>query len=186
VTVSRKLLVVLMEEESPATLRQAIARRGEGETTVHVVAPAQVSALQWLATDEDEPRAEADARALAAEWLLADDAAVEGAGGDVDPVQAVEDALRDFPADEIVLVAHPDQDGGVEASLRGFGLPVTRLGASLPLRRRDGLRARARRVVAGRSQATPFVFFTGVNLALLALALLISLVVVFVVWLWSP
>ena len=150
-TTSRNLLLVLLEEESPAALRQAIAKRGDGETTVHVVAPAQLSALQWLATDEDEARAEADARALEAEWLLADDAAVEGAGGDVDPVQAVEDALRDFPADEILLVARPDQNGGVEASLRRFGLPVTRLGGSLPLRRGDRLRARARSVVAGRS-----------------------------------
>jgi hypothetical protein len=107
---------------------------------------------------------------------------VEGAGGDVDPVQAVEDALRGFPADEILLVAHTDQDGGVEASLRDFGLPVTRLGGSLPLRRRDRLRVRARHIIAGRSTATPFVVFTGVNLALLALALLISLVPVLVVW----
>ena len=98
-TTSRNLLLVLLEEESPAALRQAITKRGDGdgETTVHVVAPARLSALQWLATDEDEARAEADARVLEAEWLLADDAAVEGAGGDVDPVQAVEDALRDLP-----------------------------------------------------------------------------------------
>ena len=40
-----------------------------------------------------------------------------------------------------------------------------------------------RAIVAGRSKATPFVFFAGVNLALLALAILISAVVLLVVWL---
>lgn len=140
-TSSRNLLLVLLEEESPAALRQAIAKRGHGETTVHVVA-AQLSALQWLATDEDEARAEADARALEAEWLLADDAAVEGAG--VDPVQAVEDA----PARPAAC-------------------------ARTPRRRRtqqsDTIRLLHRR------QPGPT-----------CLALLTSLIVVLVVWLWSP
>jgi hypothetical protein len=84
--------------------------------------------------------------------------------------------LRNFRADEILLVGTPDQDGGLEASLRKFGIPVTRLGGSLPLRERDRVREGARRIAAGRSRATPFVFFAGVNLALLLLAVLISLV----------
>jgi hypothetical protein len=91
--------------------------------------------------------------------------------------------LRNFRADEILLVGTPDQDGGLEASLRKFGVPVTRLGGSLPLRERDRVREGARRIAAGRSRATPFVFFAGVNLALLLLTVLISLVVVLVVWL---
>jgi hypothetical protein len=177
------LLVVLLAGGSEARLREAIARRGDATTRVHVVAPAHVSALHWLATDEDEARAEADARALAAEWTLAEDAEVEGEGGDVDAVQAVEDALRSFAADEILVVAGPDEDGGLEESLRAFGVPVTRLGGSLPVRRRDRAREQARRIVYGRSRATPFVFFAGVNLTLLLLAVLISLVVVLVVWL---
>jgi hypothetical protein len=177
------LLVVLLEGGSEAQLREAIARRADAATAVHIVAPAHVSALRWLATDEDEARAEADMRALAAEWSLAEDAEVEGEGGDVDPVQAVEDALRSFPADEILVVAGSDEGGGLDESLRAFGLPVTRLGGSVPVRGRDRARERARRIVYGRSRATPFVFFAGVNLTLVLLAVLISLVVVLVVWL---
>jgi hypothetical protein len=177
------VLVVLLEGGSERRLREAISQRGDDATTVRVVAPAHVSTLQWLATDEDEARAAADARALAAEWTLAEDAEVEGEGGDIDPVQAVEDALRGFAADEILLVGGAKENGGLEASLRSFGVPVTRLGGSLPLRRRDRIRESARRVAYGRSRATPFVFFAGVNLALFLLAVLISLVVVLVVWL---
>ena len=53
--------------------------------------------------------------------------------GDTDPVQAIEDALRTFPADEVLVVTRPDddeswleQDSAVEARER-FGVPVTRL-----------------------------------------------------------
>lgn len=37
-------------------LRAAVAARGNGPTHVQVVATAQVTALRWLATDEDETR----------------------------------------------------------------------------------------------------------------------------------
>ena len=53
--------------------------------------------------------------------------------GDTDPVQAIEDALRTFPADEVLVVTRPDddaswleQDSAQEARER-FGVPVTRL-----------------------------------------------------------
>ncbi len=180
---TKSLLVVLLKDGSRSQLRRAIAQRGDGSPNVHVVAPTRVSRLQWLATDEDEARAEADIRALEAEWTLLDEADVEGEAGDVDPVQAVEDALRGFPADEIVIVGGAGENGGFEASLRKFGIPVKRIGGSLPLRRRNRVREGARRIAAGRSEATPFVFFAGVNLALVALAILISLVVLLVLWL---
>jgi hypothetical protein len=41
---------------------------------------------------------------------------VEGEAGDVDPVQPVEDALRTFPADEILTVGSAAENGGLEAS----------------------------------------------------------------------
>jgi hypothetical protein len=178
----RNLLVVLLDGSPDPRLRDAVAARGNGPTHVHVVAPTHVTALQWLATDEDEARARADVRALEAEWTLADEADVKGERGDVDPIQAVDDALRGFPADEIILVG-ANRNGGLESAIRRFGVPVTRLGGPARIRPRDRLRERARGIVYGRSRATPFVFFAGVNLALLALAALISLVVVLVV-LW--
>jgi hypothetical protein len=179
----KNVLIVLLADAPVSRLRQLVAARGDGKANVRVVAPARVSKLEWLATDEDEARAEAEVRALDAEWTLSDEAAVAGEGGDVDPVQAVDDALRDFSADEILVVSGPDENGGLEASLRRFGVPVSRVGGPLPLRRRDRVRESARRIAAGRSKATPFVFFAGVNLALLLLAVLIVLLVALVIWL---
>jgi hypothetical protein len=180
---ARNLLVVLLEGGSRAELRAAIAEHGL--PNVHIVAPARIGALAWLASDEDGARSEADVQALEAEWLLADDADVAGEGGDLDPVQAVEDALRDFPAEEILLVGGERENGGLEASLAAFGLPVTRVGSSGAPRRASRLREGTRSIVAGRSKATPFVFFAGANLALLLLAVAISLAVLLVLWLLS-
>jgi len=180
---AHNLLVVLLAGGSRAELRHAVEQHGEDWPTVRVVTPTSVGKLEWLATDEDEARAEADARALEAEWILAEEADVEGQGGDVDPVQAVEDALRTFPADEIVLVGDSGENGALEASLREFGLPVRRAGAAPPRSRRDRRRQRVRQIAGGRSKATPFVFFVAVNGFLLLSAVLISLIVLLVLWL---
>ena len=55
---------------------------------------------------------------------------VETQVGDADPLQAIADALRTFPADEVVIVTHPDdkanwleKDAGRSAKER-FGVPV--------------------------------------------------------------
>ncbi len=55
--------------------------------------------------------------------------------GDSDPVQAIEDALRTFPADEVVVITHAsddaswlEADAGAAARER-FGIPVTQLTA---------------------------------------------------------
>ena len=122
-------------------------------------------------------------RALESEWILADEAEIEGEAGDVDSVLAVEDALRSFDADEILLVGGAAEDGGLDASLRRFGIPVSRLAQPVPVRRRSHVREFARGIRSGRSQATPFVLFASVNLALLVLAALIALVVMLIVWL---
>lgn len=125
----------------------------------------------------------AGVRALEAEWLLTEDADVDGETGDVDPVRAVEDALRKFPADEILLVGGAEEDGALEAALRRFGLPVARVGEAPPPGKRNLFREAARGLAAGGSKATPFVFFAGVNGFLFALAALISLVVLLILWL---
>jgi len=163
-------------------MRQAVAEHADGEPTVHVVAPTWVGPLEWLATDEDDARSEAEVRALEAEWTLADQAEVEGEAGDVDPVVAVDDALRSFPGDEILIVGGASENGVLEASLRRFGLPVTRAGGSLPPPEHPQVRETTRAIVAGRSKATPFVSFAGVNLTLLALAVAITVVVLLVLW----
>jgi hypothetical protein len=123
---ARNVLAVLLENGQETRLHEAIAERAEAPAQVHVVAPLQVGALDWLATAEDDARAEASARAEEAEQALAGSADVSGEPGESDPVQAVEDALRTFAADEIVLVGDAGDDE-LERSLERFGLPVTRI-----------------------------------------------------------
>ncbi len=174
------LLVVLVGDAPPSRLRAAVEGLPELPSRVHVVAPALSRPLDWLATAEGEAQRQADVRALEIEWTLADTAAVEGGWGDADPVQAVEDALRDFEADEILL-AGDAVDPDLVPALHRFGLPVTRLPRRLPPRRSAvyrGLRALA----AGHNEATPFVLFVGVNVALLLLGVLISGFVLLVLW----
>src|SRR5712691_10861925 len=159
---ARNLLVVLLLDGSEEAVRRAVAERADGPLAVRVVAPARVGPLEWLATDEDQARREAEVRALEVEWILDDQAEVAGEAGDVDPVQAVEDALRLFHADEILVVGGATENGGLDASLPRFGVPVTRVGGSPPAPAHPQLQETARAIVAGRSKATPFVFFAGV------------------------
>jgi hypothetical protein len=182
--VTRNLLVVLLNEALLSELRSAVEEHGDGLPNVYVVAPTHVGLLHWLATDEQAARAEAGVRALEAEWILSGEAAVGGEAGEADPTLAVEDALRRFPADEILLVGGEAIDRSLRASLRGLGVPITWVGQSPPARGNRGrLRDAVRGLASGRSCATPFVAFAGANLALLLIGLLITLVVALIVWL---
>ena len=53
--------------------------------------------------------------------------------GDSDPLQAIEDALRSFPADEVIIIILPDKSaswlefGAGDEDQGRFALPVTHL-----------------------------------------------------------
>lgn len=181
-TPARNLLLLLVGDEPPRQLREEIVERFEPPLRIHVVAPARVRPLDWLATAEGDAQRQAEVRVLEIEWTLAEAGDVEGEAGESDPVQAVDDALRSFPADEI-LVSGADVPADLEAGLRHFGLPVQRLGAPRQLRRPGPVRRGLRALAAGRHDATPFVLFVGVNLALLLLGILLALLVLLILWL---
>lgn len=172
------LLVLLLGDTSSRRLRDAIAARSDPPARVHVVAPTIVGPLDWLATAEDEAHRQAEVRAFDAEWTLADQAQVEGEAGDVDPVQAVEDALRDFPADEI-LIAGEAADRDLEQALRRFALPIARLDSAPPAGHSRLYRA-ARGLAGGHGSATPFVLFVTVNAVVLLVGVLLSLLVLLI------
>jgi hypothetical protein len=177
------VLAVLLEDGLQARLGDAIAQLGDGAPHLRVVVPARVGTLEWLATDEDRARAEASVRALEAEWSLADEAEVEAEPGEADPVQAVDDALRGFAADEILLVGEPPgrRPGGLAPELRPARDARADVGPGAASE--SAARGGRRTLASGRSMAIPFVVFAGVNLFLLALAALIALLVLLVVWL---
>ena len=130
-------VIVVPTASIPDELLQTVVRAHAGtDAEIHVVAPASnISRLDWLTNAEDGAREEAQA--------LADDTAetvptenVEALVGDSDPLQAIEDALRTFPADEVIIITMPDESGSWlesgagEEARRRFALPVTHLVAA--------------------------------------------------------
>jgi hypothetical protein len=128
-----RLLVVANETVEGAELLETIRGRvQEHPADIYVVSPALNSKLRHWTSDEDGARDAARARldrSLAR--LGAVGLAAHGDVGDADPVQAVEDALRVFGADEIVLSTHPEgrshwlERGVVDAVRERFEVPVT-------------------------------------------------------------
>ena len=132
----RRLLVVTTGPADEAVLREEVRQHAAGEEAeIHVVAPAsELSPLQWLASDEDRARAKAGSVAREATKAVKETGEVEEAEvGDPDPVQAIEDALRTFPADELIIVTRPGEEatwlekGSPEEAFARFDLPVTHL-----------------------------------------------------------
>jgi hypothetical protein len=179
----RNLMILLLDQVSREQLETVIDDE-DGFPSVYLVAPAQVGPLEWLATDERRAQVEAEARVLEAEWLLAGSAAVGGESGSPDPVQAVEDALDSFPADEVVVVGNGLLDEELLNGLRRFGVPVTWTGLTLQEPTfRSRWRERMRALGSGRSEGTPWVAFVGANLGLLLIGVVIALVASLIVWL---
>jgi rubrerythrin len=125
-----RILVVANESCGGSGLCDEVRyRAGRLASEVLVVAPALTrSRLHYLASDLDEERAEAEERM---ETLLSelDRSGIEASGrvGDASPMVAIEDALREFPADEIVIATHPAdrstwlERGVVHEARRRFG-----------------------------------------------------------------
>lgn len=180
---SRNVLLVALEPVPDEQLKRAIEKRKEGaDVNVHVVAPAShIGTLQWLAGDEDDARAEAEE--LAERTAHAVDAEVETEVGDRDPLLAVEDALVEFPADEILLAGHADEKE--EAELRRFGLPISRLedGREIPSEEPTGPEGVAHDLTHGSRPETPFVILGVVAAVLFGVIALISVIAFLVYWL---
>jgi hypothetical protein len=104
----RRILVVANETVAGRALRAEVVHRAGEDTEVLVVCPALNSPLRHWASDEDGARAKAQERLDESLGALAG-AGVEARGevGDADPLQAIDDALRTFGADEIVISTHP-------------------------------------------------------------------------------
>ena len=129
---ARNLLVLTTAPVDPGSLREEVRRQlGGQEAQVRLVAPAsKMSPLEWLSSDEDAAREEAAGRAQEAAEAVEEVAPTETAVGDPDPVTAIEDALRTFPADEILVVTEPGSEAtwlekdAARDALDRFGLPV--------------------------------------------------------------
>jgi nucleotide-binding universal stress UspA family protein len=129
----RRILVIANETVGGRTLRSMILEKSAGvEEQVLVVTPALNSPLKHWISDEDGARAAAQERLDASLARLAQDGVqARGEVGDGDPLQAIEDALRTFGADEIVISTHPEgrsnwlERGIVEKARERFAVPIT-------------------------------------------------------------
>lgn len=132
---AHRILVVANETVGGEALLGEIRNRssGRGNAEVLVVSPALTrSRLQYLASDTDAARSEAGRRLRRSlETIRAAGLRADGAVGDEDPVVAVEDALRAYGADELIVSTHPPErsrwlERGVIEQLRHrFELPLT-------------------------------------------------------------
>src|SRR6266705_1627440 len=129
----RRILVIANETVGGHTLRSAILEKSlDVREEVLVVTPALNSPLKHWVSDEDGARAAAQQRLDTSLAQLAE-AGVEARGevGDGDPLQAIEDALRTFGADEIIISTHPQgrsnwlERGVVEKARERFAVPIT-------------------------------------------------------------
>jgi len=104
-----RILVVADEACDGNGLRDEVAyRAGRVPSEVVIVAPALTrSRLHYLASDIDHEAVEAEERLVALRDGLAG-VGVQASGrvGDPNPLTAIEDALREFPADEIIVATH--------------------------------------------------------------------------------
>jgi len=128
-----RILVVANETVGGPELLTEIRARSEGRTTrIYVVCPALNSPLRHWVSDEDEARANAQAR-LDESIVSMRGVGLEAEGeiGDGDPIQAIEDGIRTFQPDELVISTHPPgrshwlERGVVEKARERFELPVT-------------------------------------------------------------
>jgi hypothetical protein len=130
---TRRILVVANETVGGEELMSAISELAlGGKSEFFVVSPALNSRLKTWTSDEDPARAAAQKR-LDATLSRLGSVGIEARGevGDVDPLVAIEDAVRMFRPDEIVLSTHPEgrsnwlERGVVSAVRERYDVPVT-------------------------------------------------------------
>jgi hypothetical protein len=140
-----RILVIANETVSGKALCELISEKSAGaRANVLVVAPAQPTPLQHLASDDDPGRAAAQDRlnaSLAKLRSLGIDA--RGEIGDAHPLQAIEDALRTFGPDEIIISTHPEgrshwlETGVVSGARERFAVPITHVVVDLDAEREE-------------------------------------------------
>jgi hypothetical protein len=136
-----RILVVADEGLTSSAFRDAITSQAQpGRTETFVTAPALASRLARWTGDEGSY---AEAKRHLDETLRELTRAGVDASGEIgahDPIQASDDALRVFPADELLFATHAESDANwlerevVEVARNRYGLPVTNVVVEAPMR----------------------------------------------------
>jgi hypothetical protein len=129
---TRHVPVVANETLAGDELRERITGVSGGRVEVDVLVPVLTSHLHYGVSDIDRELAEARARlerSLA--WAQEQGIVARGEVGDPDPTAAIEDELRDFGADEVIVVTHAreretwQEQGELGRLRRELDVPVT-------------------------------------------------------------
>jgi hypothetical protein len=131
---TRHVLVVANETLAGEHLREQIVGLDGEHVEVDVVAPIFTSHLHYAVSDIDHELAAARERlerSLA--WARESGLSARGGVGDPNPTTAIEDALRDFGADEVIVVTHTrsgatwQEEGELGRLFRELDVPVTQV-----------------------------------------------------------
>jgi nucleotide-binding universal stress UspA family protein len=137
--------VIANETVGGQLLRDRIRERADRyREQVLVVAPALNTPLRHWMSDEDNAR-EAARRRVEASVARLREAGINARGevGDSDPLQAIEDGLRTFGADEVIISTHPEgrsnwlERGVVTGARERFAVPITHVVVDLEAERED-------------------------------------------------
>src|SRR5215210_2345313 len=129
----RRILVVANETVGGSELRSVLRSKAEGvNERILVICPALNSQVRTWTSDEDGARAAAQQRLEESLVRLRQDGVqASGEVGDGDPLQAIEDALRTFAPDDIVISTHPEgrshwlERNVVGSARERFDVPIT-------------------------------------------------------------
>jgi hypothetical protein len=127
-----KVLVLTSEPVDADAVRGALGEEAEG-AEVLVVSPAlNDSPLAFWVSDSDEAIQKAsDVAQETVERLEEGGMDAAGDTGESEPLRALEDALTTFPADRVVIYAHPGDEQAyreeeIEEASERLGVPVVR------------------------------------------------------------
>ena len=124
----RRVLILATDEIAGGSLERLTELAADAED-VRIVVPAPSRRLdRWLSAEDRARGVAQDMLARSAGALTASGLKVSGSVGDSDPLQAVEDELRSFAADEVVVVSTAP-NGEIERLRHRLALPLTRIPA---------------------------------------------------------
>jgi len=110
---TRRVLVVANAPLEGEELHERLRERDDARVELDVLAPVLSSRVHLAYTDIDHEMRQARERlARSLEWARAQGFKARGEIGDANPLTAIEDELRDFGADEVIVVTREQQDAG--------------------------------------------------------------------------
>ena len=121
----RRVLVMATAAATPEVVER-VATSAEGADDVRLVVPVRGGHVaEWLSATDDAREQAQDVLAHTAGALVAAGLPVSGALGDGNAGQALEDELRGFSADRVILIADPSHPDPIPAStLERLEVPV--------------------------------------------------------------